>query len=330
MAKVVLGVGSSHAPMINSTLEEWVAMKPRESGRMMHDREGNLVSYEELVEQAAGRYDKELAPEILTARYQAIQAALDQLVVTIRDARLDTLIVIGDDQRELFLDDNLPSMLVYCGERIKNEKRAPKKQWVDWYASVQSRFYNPADMPSDFSVNRELALHLTSELVEEGFDLSISRHLPRDEGEGHAIAFVHQRLFGFADMVPIVPFFINTYFPPNQPTPRRCFQLGKALRSAVERYPKDLRVGVLASGGLSHFSVDEELDQQALTAITAHDEEAIAAIPRNKLQSGNSEMRNWFAMSGATAHLERKSMEYIPTYRTPGGTGTGTCFASWS
>ena len=30
-------------------------------------------------------------------------------------------------------------------------------------------------------------------------------------------------------------------------------------------------------------------------------------------------MRNWFAMSGATAHLERKSMEYIPTYRTPAG-----------
>jgi len=41
MTKIVLGIGASHSPMINSTLEEWVAMKPREAEMKILDREGN-------------------------------------------------------------------------------------------------------------------------------------------------------------------------------------------------------------------------------------------------------------------------------------------------
>ena len=329
MAQIVLGIGASHSPMINSTLEEWVAMTPREPGMKLLDREGRPVTYEALVAEAGGRYDAELTQEVLTRRYHETQTALDHIASVIENAKLDSLIVIGDDQRELFLDDNLPGMLIYTGKQIKNSTRAPKKEWIDWFASVHKRYY--ANQPQlEFSVEQALALHMTTELVEEGFDLSVSRHLPRDEGEGHAIAFVHQRLYRFNDLVPIVPFFLNTYFAPNQPTPRRCFQLGQAISRAVASYPKDMRVGVLASGGLSHFSIDAELDQQAIEAISAHDVEAIAAIPRNKLNSGNSEIRNWFAMSGATTHLERTSLEYIPGYRSPAGTGTGMCFATWA
>jgi len=62
-------------------------------------------------------------------------------------------------------------------------------------------------------------------------------------------------------VIPIVPLVVNTYYPPNQPTPRRCFALGSAVRKAIESFTLDFRVGILASGGLSHFTVDEELDQ---------------------------------------------------------------------
>jgi len=57
---------------------------------------------------------------------------------------------------------------------------------------------------------------------------------------------------------------------------------------------------------------------------------ALAALPRAQLNSGNSEIRNWICMAGAVEHLVLGSMEYIPAYRTPGGTGTGLCFAHWS
>lgn len=303
-------------------------MKPREPGMKVLDREGKPSSYEALVEEAAGRYDADLHPEILTQRYNDVQRSLDTLADIIKDAKLDALVVIGDDQRELFLDDNLPGMLIYHGPNIRNKRREPKKEWIEWFANVHKRYYASKE-ETHFSVDQALAKHLIGELVEEGFDLAVSNELPRDEGEGHAIAFVHQRLYRFEDLTPIVPFFINTYFPPNQPTPRRCFEVGQALKRAIESYPGDARIGVLASGGLSHFSIDAELDQQAIDAINRHDLAAIQAIPRAKLNSGNSEIRNWFAMSGATVGLESQFMEYIPCYRSPAGTGTGMCFAAW-
>ena len=79
-----------------------------------------------------------------------------------------------------------------------------------------------------------------------------------------AFGYVYNRLMTGAT-IPTVPVMLNTYYPPNQPTPKRCYNLGQALRGAIESWPKDIRVGILASGGLSHFVVDEELDQQGVT-----------------------------------------------------------------
>ena len=64
--------------------------------------------------------------------------------------------------------------------------------------------------------------------------------------------------------IPIVPVFINTYFAPNQPPPARCHALGQAIRTAIESFPGDARVGVVGSGGLSHFAVDEEFDASGM------------------------------------------------------------------
>ena len=68
-------------------------------------------------------------------------------------------------------------------------------------------------------------------------------------------------------MIPIVPVALNTYFPPNQPRPRRCYDLGQAIRKAVQSAKGGARVGILASGGLSHFTVDEELDRRVLAGL---------------------------------------------------------------
>src|SRR3546814_5049416 len=96
-----------------------------------------------------------------------------------------------------------------------------------------------------------------------------------------------------ANPLPIVPLALNTYYAPNQPTPRRCYALGQAIRRAVESYPEDIKVGVIASGGLSHFVVDEELDRGLIEAIRTKDVAALTSMDRAKLNSGSSEIRNW-------------------------------------
>lgn len=127
-----------------------------------------------------------------------------------------------------------------------------------------------------------------------------------------------------------MPIFLNTYFPPNQPRPKRCYEFGQALRKAVEAFPGDARIGVLASGGLSHFLVDEDFDRAILKACADKDAAFLANLPRNKLHSGSSEILNWVGVAGACEHLDLNWFEYVPGYRTPAGTGTGLSFASWA
>ena len=116
-------------------------------------------------------------------------------------------------------------------------------------------------------------------------------------GIGHAFGYVYNRLMT-GDTIPTVPIMLNTYYPPNQPTPKRCYNLGQALKSSIESWPKDIRVGILASGGLSHFVVDEELDQAALAGMQAKSVEKLSALPREKINSGSSEIRNWIVVTG--------------------------------
>jgi hypothetical protein len=173
-------------------------------------------------------------------------------------------------------------------------------------------------------------LHLIETLMDAEFDLAASARLREGEGEGHAIAYVHRHVMNAAAPVPVVPVFINTYYPPSQPRPRRCYRLGQVIRLAVESFPGDARVGVLASGGLSHFLVDEDLDRAILKACADEDAEFLQRLPRNKLQGGSSEILNWVALAGAAEGLALSWFEYVPGYRTPAGTGTGMSFATWA
>src|SRR5260370_2055266 len=143
------------------------------------------------------------------------------------------------------------------------------------------------------------------------------------------MAYVHRHVMDTGAPIPIVPVFLNIYFPHNQPTARRCCKLARAVRRGIEAYPADVRIGVLASGGLSHFVVDEELDRAILKALADKDRAFLQTLPRSKLQAGSSEILNWIAVAGAAEGIDLDWFEYVPGYRTPAGTGTGMSFATW-
>ena len=86
---------------------------------------------------------------------------------------------------------------------------------------------------------------------------------------------------------------------------------------------------MVASGGLSHFVIDQKLDASVLRGIEENDTELLTSLPTVKLNSGTSEIRNWIAMYGATEHLSHQWTGYVPAYRTAAGTGTGCGFAIW-
>jgi len=174
----------------------------------------------------------------------------------------------------------------------------------------------------------DLGRHVVEEMMVEGFDVAQLREQPAGRSIGHAFNFVKIRIMR-GNLAPMLPVLVNTYFPPNQPTAGRCYAFGKALRRAVDSWPGDARVAVVASGGLSHFVIDEELDHRVLDAFRSGSAEHISAIGQGELVSGTSEIRNWVVVAGATEHLDLDVVDYVPTYRSAAGTGCGMAFARW-
>jgi Catalytic LigB subunit of aromatic ring-opening dioxygenase len=335
MASIVFGAGTSHTPMLNAAAEEWPLFEELDRQRTHLHKDGRPATYNELLAAAPPSLPAELAPEKLARRHGEAMAAVSRLRDGLAGAALDAVIVVGDDQKEIYHEDNMPSVLVYRGKTIPNvpnrTNRTPGPDWAKrpaWAQRASARYYEEVET-RHYPVDAKLANHLIGALIDREFDIASANALPEGEGEGHAFGFVHQRIMKDVP-IPVVPIFLNTYYPPNQPSPRRCYKLGQAIREAVEGYPQKLRIGVVASGGLSHFTVDEALDGEIIRALREKDASALQELPRQQLNSGSSEIRNWICAAGALEHLDLRWVHYCPGYRTPAGTGTGLCFASWS
>jgi len=323
MAKIVLGLGTSHTPMLladDATLERFVETDQKIKHR---DKDGRPVTYGDLLEKADPKMAHMVAPEHLVARQNVARAAIKQVAQTLAHAKVDTLVVLGDDQNESYKEDCRPAFAIYYGDTIRNSNEQHdeyRKRFPEWYVQNRQGFFEDKG-PRDYPVHGKLAVHLIESLMDSGFDLGASQRLPEGEGEGHAIAYVHRRVMDANAPVAAVPIFLNTYFPPNQPRPSRCYAFGQALRKAIEAFPGNEKVGVLASGGLSHFLVDEDFDRAILKACADKDAKFLQTLPRNKLNAGSSEILNWVAVAGAVEHLDLNWFEYVPGYRTPAGTG---------
>jgi Catalytic LigB subunit of aromatic ring-opening dioxygenase len=329
LADLTLAIGTSHSPMLNSPAEDFARhAEIDQAGRKLLDKDGRPCSYEELERQVGPEITAQLTLDVLRDRVAQCQAGIDRLAKTIQDSAIDVLVIVGDDQREQFFDDNMPAISIFWGAEITNNVLDLPDDAPEFWKRARSQYHETSG-PRSYPVDSDLARHLIDTLVDQQFDISLSRELRFERGEGHAFGFVHRRLLS-DPALPVVPVSLNTYFPPNQPRPNRCYELGVALRDAIASWPQDRKVGILASGGLSHFVVDEVLDEAFLKACREKDRDALTSIPLNKLNSGNSEIRNWITVAGAAEQLDVEWTDYIPCYRSSAGTGIGVAFAIWS
>lgn len=328
MARLVAACASSHSIMLVSQRVDWQHGFRSIDTKNPHyyDKAGHKTTYEALLAAAPPGAEALASPEKLGERYDQSQAAMDALHAHLAAAKLDVLLVVGDDQTELFHTTNNPAFAIYYGQSIRNA--ASELRETDNWVQRARMWRQEPDGDRDYPVHGAMAEWLIRGLCDRDFDIAAMSGLEAGQFEGHAFSFVHRRLLAGLDL-PIIPVIVNTFDPPNQPTPRRCVQLGKALRELIAAYPQDLRVGVLASGGLSHFVVDEVLDHEVITALHAKDTAALAALDPKRLQAGSSEIRNWIIAAAAVTDLDLDWVRYVPSYRSPALTGTGLCFAAW-
>ena len=325
MAELTFGAGTSHSPLLAAPPHLWAERADQDRNNPeLYDTTGVIQTFDHLAAAAGARFADRATLQAWEANWLQCQHALDRLRTDIRAAAPDVMIIIGDDQRELFTETNQPSMAVAAAARMST---GLLDDHDSEFFKVAARSYL-MDSECTFGGHPELAEDIVGGLMRRGFDVGWMTGAPPGTGFGHAYGFPIHR-FLLPDPIPVIPFMLNTYNPPNQPTPARRYAHGRAIRDAVTASDLDLRVAILASGGLSHFVVNEELDQAVLGALPRHDDAALGAVPAGLLNSGSSEIRNWITVAGAMEGRPVAWSEYVPIVRSLAGTGCAMGFARW-
>lgn len=238
----------------------------------------------------------ELAEEDVAAnaeRYDAWRASLDAARDVMTEAGPDVLLVVGDDQNEVFTGVQ-PQFAVYTGERCLSPSDRDGQE------------------PYLVACEASLAGALLDCSVGEGFDTALVTRFDDDllDSHAHAQPLEHLDLAGY----PIVPVFVNAIHVP-APEPARCIAFGSCLARTLADFPDDLRVGVVASGGMSHFtagypwpsydgphtlgSIDGDFDRDVVAALRAGDENFFQNLTADDLfKHGDPEMRALLVLLG--------------------------------
>jgi 2,3-dihydroxyphenylpropionate 1,2-dioxygenase len=161
-----------------------------------------------------------------TDRAERFRDALTEARDAVAAARPDVAIVVGSNHFRGFWLDMIPAFTLGVGEVIGAGEAATPK--------------GPQRTAPAF------ANALAGALIDAGTEVALSARLQIDHGQTHAI----QYLLRDVD-VPVVPLVVNVFAAP-LPRVDRCVQLGRNIDAAVRAMPSDLRVVVIASGGLSH------------------------------------------------------------------------------
>ena len=336
MAEIVLGMWTTHGPTLSTTPEEWLLRLPADHANKAHWYKTGRYDFGTLVEM---RKDEGLAQksslEERTKRNLACRSAIDKMAEVYADVKPDIAVIFGNDQQELFNETLMPAFTFFNGETVWNEPSSPAQaaKHPPGIHAAEAGHKPPAY--TEYPGHPELANLLIGDLVSNGFDITRANQLPRLEnhwhsGIGHAFGFVYRQIMRDA-VCPHVPIITNTFFPPNQPTARRCFEMGRAVGRALRAWKSDARIAIIGSGGMSHFVIDETLDRQIFDALDARDAEGLCSIGEDWLQSGSSELKNWIAAAGALfeTDLAGDVVGYEPCYRSEAGTGTANGFVAW-
>lgn len=261
-----------------------------------------------------------------------LRKALDQF-------QPDAVIIFGDDQYECFKEDLVPAYCVFVGDTFKTK---PYLRARGLGGDTPNIWDDPFDLVVTNDGAPDIAKFLLNALLEEGFDPAYSYSLPHQEYLGHAFAntllFLDHERKGWT--YPIIPFAINAYgsalirakgglveadAPPEAdrqpdppgPTPRRCFELGRAIGRVLRESP--WRVALVASASFSHGFLtkknhdlfpDTPSDQARFAELQSGNYLAWRDLPLSTLEdAGQHELVNWCPMIGAMEEVGQK-----PTY----------------
>lgn len=199
----------------------------------------------------------------------------------------DHLVVVYNDHLNYFTLDSYPTLAIGIGD----EFRQMDEGW------------GPRELPP-LPGDHRWGIHLSKELIDNDFDLTVCQDLGIDHGIFSWLPYLVDLPFP----IPVTPIAVNMIREP-LPRPQRMAALGSALRRAIEQFPSDQRVLIVATGGMSHqisgarFGMaNADLDQWFLDKLPRNLDELLKIDITEYMALGGTEAAEltlWFAMRAA-------------------------------
>lgn len=297
-----LGLAVSHAPSMFRELKHWASIH-----RALTDGVPQPPEIEKETAEVQQNYI-----ERIDHGFEALKKQIDAY-------KPDVLLVVGDDQGEVFTETNMPTFCLFTCAEV--------------HGSLNIGLIGEPEEENHITLgcHSDLARHLLNELNGQGFGVSESKELkplgrPK-RGIGHAFTRPVIKVTPQLN-VPIIPFHVNAYFPP-MPSARKCYELGRSIARALEDRPE--KVAIMASGGLSHDPrgpragwIDTALDRWVLDQLRSANGEALCHLfefDSDTLRGGTGEIRSWIVVAGACSEAKATIVDYIPAHHAVTGLG---------
>lgn len=307
-----LGLACSHAAGMFRPPEHWQ--------QWMIDRVAPGV-FERYPEAARQRDSLEVCQDL----YRRIHVSFDEMRKEVEAYKPDVIVLIGDDQGDLFNLSNNPTLAIYTGEEEMWGHQA-----YEWDVPMKDRKI------VTYKNHAEIARDLAEGLVKQKFDISTLHKFDPQGREGYGLPHMAARIAPELDPtgeIPIVCVLLNEYYSP-LPSGERCAELGRAMAEVLNK--REEKIMLVASGGLSHYpserdfnrgDIDVPLDKWVMKRVQENDVEGLSklfAIESDTLGSGTGEIRAWISLAAA---MDRPGLiiDYMPVHAC----FTGIAFAKW-
>lgn len=156
---------------------------------------------------------------------QALHAAIAQAREQVQAFAPELVVLVAPDHYNGFFNELMPPFCIGTQARSVGDYLTP---------------------PGPLNVDADAALALATRLMDEDFDMAVSRRMMVDHGFAQSL----QMLWGGLDTPPVLPIFLNAVAKPGIPRLRRCRALGQAVGRFLDGEPR--RTLLIGSGGLSH------------------------------------------------------------------------------
>jgi protocatechuate 4,5-dioxygenase beta chain len=221
--------------------------------------------------------------------WQRVFAGYDYSKRWIAEQKPDVVFLVYNDHASAFSLDIVPTFAIGCAERFQPADEG----------------WGPRPVPV-VEGHPELAGHIAHSVIQQDFDLTIVNRMDVD----HGLTVPLSLMFGQPKAWPVkvIPFAVNVVLYP-VPSGRRCFELGKAIRRAVDSFDDDLNVQIWGTGGMSHQLqgpraglINREWDNRWLDRLI-DDPESLSRMPHieyvREAGSEGIELVMWLIMRGA-------------------------------